>query len=182
MLRGYQPTDLSALADLFADPKATQYLLAERRMSEDEVARFIESVFTFGDCPTGLGSLVESATQATIGFAGLLPCKYLDADDLEFGFALATSAWGKGYATEIGRRQIQYGFVELQKERLLALAHPSNVASLRVLCKLGMSRLTTIDVANRGPRDVYVISRTDDWMEFSELGDEPHPTHNLYLH
>ncbi len=168
-LRGYRSGDLPALVELFGNPAAARHLFGGHPLGEDETKKFIEQEFTFGTQPIGLGSLVDTRSQVVVGFAGILPCGYLAEEDLEFGFALVENAWGKGYATEIGRRQVQYGFEDLRKSRLLALAHPENGASLRVLEKLGMTKKTRIEMQDRGPREVYVMTRTE-WDSMSEAG------------
>jgi [ribosomal protein S5]-alanine N-acetyltransferase len=87
-------------------------------------------------------------------------CQYLGVEDFEFGFALNEDSWGKGYAAEIGRAQIKYGFANLPVDRLLALSHPRNVASLKVIEDIGMRFLKEILTEQRGPRLVYAIERT----------------------
>jgi RimJ/RimL family protein N-acetyltransferase len=41
--------------------------------------------------------------------------------------------------------------------RLLGLAHPQNIASMRVIEKIGMKLLKTIHTDQRGPRCLYII-------------------------
>ncbi len=52
-------------------------------------------------------------------------------------FYLARPYWGRGLATEAGRAFIQFGFSELGLSRIVAGANVENVASNRVLRKLG---------------------------------------------
>jgi len=69
---------------------------------------------------------------------------------------LRRSAWGQGYATEIGRGQLHYGFGVLGLKRLLALVSPANQASMTVLRKIGMKFDRSINDADRGDRDIFV--------------------------
>ncbi|MBQ0757706.1 MAG: GNAT family N-acetyltransferase, partial [Amphritea sp.] len=64
-----------------------------------------------------------------------------------------------GYASEIGRGQINYGFEQLGSDRLLAAVAPKNKASRNVLIKLGMSHRLTVETEDRGMREIYVIER-----------------------
>lgn len=52
---------------------------------------------------------------------------------------LATSAWGQGYATEIGRPLKRYAFEERGLGRNVALIEPENASSERVALKMGMT-------------------------------------------
>ena len=88
-----------------------------------------------------------------------MSCQYLGVEDFEFGVALQEDSWGKGYAREICEAHIKYGFENLGIDRVLALAHPQNVASLKVIENMGMRFLKEILTEERGPRRVYVIQR-----------------------
>ncbi len=54
-----------------------------------------------------------------------------------FGFHLRPDHWGLGYATEASRAAIRYAFEVLGVTALFAAHHPRNIASRRVLLKLG---------------------------------------------
>jgi RimJ/RimL family protein N-acetyltransferase len=54
------------------------------------------------------------------------------------GFLLRRDAWGFGYATEAASTLLRFGFTELGVKRVVAGCHPENLASVRVLTKVGM--------------------------------------------
>jgi [ribosomal protein S5]-alanine N-acetyltransferase len=159
LFRGIRDADIDLLVGMLASPKVTQWLFSGAPMDTISARLFIEKEFTFGDKLIGLGTLCEKTPDRFIGFAGIIPCRYLDVEDFEFGFALNEDSWGKGYATEIGQAQIKYSFANLPVDRLLALAHPRNLASLKVIEHIGMRFLKEILTEQRGPRLVYAIER-----------------------
>ena len=55
----------------------------------------------------------------------------------EVGWTLAKQVWGKGYATEGGRRALEYAFNELDKSHVISLIHPDNKGSIAVAERLG---------------------------------------------
>jgi RimJ/RimL family protein N-acetyltransferase len=55
------------------------------------------------------------------------------------GFCLNREYWGKGYATETAMGLLNYGFAELQLQRVEANCDPENSASRRLLEKIGMT-------------------------------------------
>ncbi|MFT7589299.1 MAG: ribosomal-protein-alanine N-acetyltransferase [Limisphaerales bacterium] len=57
-----------------------------------------------------------------------------------FGYRFHKAYWGKGYATECTRRLLEYGFTELQLNKVVAVSNPENIASHRVLLKAGLER------------------------------------------
>ncbi|HEY8336315.1 MAG TPA: GNAT family N-acetyltransferase [Tardiphaga sp.] len=147
---------------IFSDNVVMRHVFSGSVMSPAESERFVRDHFTFGDRRAGLATLIERASGEVIGFAGLNPCAALGQDDFEIGFVLARSAWGQGFATEIGKAQLRFGLEDLGCARLLALADPHNIASGYALEKLGMRRETEVAIAGRSPRAVFVLT-AEDW-------------------
>jgi [ribosomal protein S5]-alanine N-acetyltransferase len=58
--------------------------------------------------------------------------------DVELGFHLRASVWGRGYATEAARACLDAAFTELGLDEVIAIVAPGNAASVRVLEKIGM--------------------------------------------
>ncbi len=88
----------------------------------------------------------------------------------EMGYAYHRDAWGRGYATEAARRVAQFGFEELRLHRICAYCDVPNVASARVLEKIGMRREGHLREAARrrdGWHDHYLYAVLRD--------DEGHP-------
>ena len=55
----------------------------------------------------------------------------------EVGYWLARACWGQGYATECLKALTVYGLETLRMDEIVAVCHPDNAASLRVLEKAG---------------------------------------------
>jgi len=160
LLRGLRESDRAPLLRVLGDAAVMRLVFAGGAMPHGEAEAFLGTAFTFGRENVGLGVLCERDSGDVVGFAGVIPCTSFGSDDLEFGFALRMESWGRGYATEIGHAQIAFGFRELALDRMLALVHPGNQASVRVLEKLGMNCLTEVCAGQRGPRRVYVAERS----------------------
>ncbi|MEZ4722529.1 MAG: GNAT family N-acetyltransferase [Flavobacteriales bacterium] len=74
-------------------------------------------------------------TGEFIGFSGL---KYLpDMREVDLGYRLKREFWGMGIATEAGKASLEFGFNHLGLQRIIAMLLPDNLASVRVLQKLG---------------------------------------------
>jgi len=84
----------------------------------------------FGFC------LVQSRESAhPLGICGLTKREYLDSPDL--GFAFVPQHWGKGIAYEAAVAVLRYARTELGLKRVLATTRPDNIASQKLLAKLG---------------------------------------------
>jgi len=73
-----------------------------------------------------------------VGHAAIRP-RPTKTEDWEISYMLKTENWGKGFATEIARRLIEYGFDELNLTQVVATIDDDNFGSIKVVEKAGMS-------------------------------------------
>ena len=117
---------------VFKNNEVVKYTFWSDFSSYNEVKDFINRSCNF-DENLGLSILVENSSNNIIGLAGVLECNYLHVKDYEIGFILEEESWGKGYATEIGQAQIDFVRDKLKAKRVLAIAHPSNMGSIKCI-------------------------------------------------
>ena len=65
---------------------------------------------------------------------------------VEVGWSVATEKQGRGYATEAALAALRYGFEQAGAERIVAFTWTDNLASVRVMEKLGMRRVREFEV------------------------------------
>jgi RimJ/RimL family protein N-acetyltransferase len=93
------------------------------------------------------------------GFAGVCGLRRLEGSaDLELVYSLEHALWGRGLATEAARAVVAWAFERLGLARVLAGVDPPNVASTRVLQKIGMTPLVA-DAAAGGAVRTYAVTR-----------------------
>lgn len=133
-LRPLLVTDTSAhYAVVDSDPAVTWLGVAR---TPDEGRRYVAAKaglwarHGFGPC-----AVVEKATGAFLGHGGLEPLD--ETGEVQLSYYLGRPAWGQGYATELSRAALDFGFQSLNIERIVAIVRPPNAASRRVLLKLG---------------------------------------------
>lgn len=84
----------------------------------------------------GLWAIQSLETGALLGRTGL---QYItETDEVEVDFIVDRSVWGKGVATEAARAALRFGFDRLDVDEIVGIVHPDNLASRRVLEKVGM--------------------------------------------
>ncbi|NQZ30979.1 MAG: GNAT family N-acetyltransferase [Oceanospirillaceae bacterium] len=158
MLRSVNEKDFEPLyALVFGVPEVMANAFEGKTFTKERAWTFFTDQFDGDGNGLQLGALVLKDSDTIIGFAGLLSTSVLGCNDYEFGFVLGLEYWGRGYATEIGRAQIEYGFNTKKYNRLLALVADNNRASKTVLEKLGMTFHSSIVTQPRGKRDIYVV-------------------------
>ncbi len=91
----------------------------------------------------GRWACVHRESGELIGFAGL---KFLeDLQEVDIGYRLRPEYWGLGLATEACRPIIDYGFEQRSLDEIIGLVLPENLASVRVLEKLGLRYQGPVD-------------------------------------
>jgi ribosomal-protein-alanine N-acetyltransferase len=113
-----------------------------------------------------------------IGRMGLHAYHALD-QRAELGYAFNRNYWGQGYATEAAKCLLEYGFNTLKLHRISATVLPDNVASMRVLEKLGMIRegVKRDGIAIRGKHEdllCYSILRPD-YLRYNQPDSQHNP-------
>ncbi len=83
-------------------------------------------------------SVFAKADSRYIGHAAIRP-RTTKKEDWEISYMLRKEDWGKGLATEIAKRLIEYGFKELDLPEIFATVDDENLASHKVLEKSGMN-------------------------------------------
>ena len=103
-------------------------------------ALFESRILEYYDASPGFGIwlTVEKATGARLGFHLLNNIQ--GESIIQIGYTLTKDAWGRGFATEVASAVLRYGFVDLGLPSIAGMASLGNVASQRVLEKIGLER------------------------------------------
>jgi len=70
------------------------------------------------------------------------------ADDVEIGWRLRVDAWGEGFATEAAAAVLSWAWANLPVDRIVSFTIPANLASQRVMERIGMDRRPDLDFAH----------------------------------
>lgn len=148
IIRHWAPeTDATDAFAIYGDPIVTQFIGGVVEPDVPTVRRKLEMINTRyaarGD-GTGSWAVVEKRAGTTIGACLLkhLPDNAgMATADIEVGWHLARSHWGRGYATEWAKAAIAHGLSVLNESIIYAVVRPENLASLRVAERAGMERL-----------------------------------------
>ncbi|WP_260598915.1 GNAT family N-acetyltransferase [Sphingomonas endolithica] len=145
ILRAPTPADRPALYAMWGDPRVMENLApvcdaagAEAILARHDAVR-----------PQGLGfSVVErKEDDAMLGFCGLKrgnPGSPIEGQ-LEIGWVFARQSWGHGCATEAAQASLDWGWAHLTENRIIAITAARNLASQRVMHRLGMIRVADGD-------------------------------------
>ena len=146
-LRPRAEQDLPDLEAMDAEPAVMRFI-ADGRPPEPIAHRQELLQRIHQDFGTGLGIwsvFPREAPQEFLGWVCLIPLP--GHDDIELGYRFRSAAWGRGYAFEASRALVPYAFDALALPRLVAVIHPENARSLRLIARLGF--------ADAGWREAY---------------------------
>jgi [ribosomal protein S5]-alanine N-acetyltransferase len=141
-LREVGPDDAAAALGWAADPEFFRYLAFVPVVNMAEEEQFLRSLEvqarTRPRRQYHLG-VVWRASDELIGLArlGITSPEHRERD---IGYGVRLDRTGQGIATEAAGLLVRFGFEKLGLHRIFAFHHPDNIASERVLEKLGMQR------------------------------------------
>jgi RimJ/RimL family protein N-acetyltransferase len=172
ILRRFTAADAGALAELHGDPAVMRYIDDPEPRSTVERDTLPALLREYDELPEGFGQFVAEAPEF-VGWFSLKPASSvgLDPADIELGFRLLPSAWGRGLGTAGARLLVRKAFEELGVVRVVATTMAVNVGSRRVLEKAGLRLVDTffhdwpepIPGAEHGDV-VYAVTR-EEWRQ-----------------
>lgn len=150
ILRQFTQADADNLLELNSDPDVVRftpdanqpidYIIIQNELLPKYIA-YYEKYAGYG-----VWAAIEKSSQEFIGWFYFRPVVYAsyfnsalaNASDIELGYRLRKNAWGKGYATEGAKALVLKGFSQLGTQRVIAVALDVNLASRRVMEKVGL--------------------------------------------
>lgn len=140
ILRPFEQRDIQPFSAYRSDPYVAKYQGWQAPFSLEQATRFVDEMMT--RTPGEPGQWYQFALELKKSGEMIGDCAFQrlaeDHAQAEIGFTLASPFQGQGYGTEAVRRLIDYLFGDLSLHRLRANCDPDNLASSRLLEKVGM--------------------------------------------
>lgn len=163
ILRELEYTDQNDLFEMDSDPEVHLYIENNPVKSIDEITKVIEMLkIQYKENGIARWAVVDKLANECVGWSGL---KYFNqplnnhTDFYELGYRFKKKHWGKGFATESAIAILDYGFKNLNTNRIFAITDPKNVNSKKVLTKLGFDFQETFDYEG-DPTDWFELKKT----------------------
>ena len=136
-LRPFRLQDVDDVLSYASDPEWGRYLPVPQPYGKEDAERFIaRQLLSDREADVAWAVEYEGDVVGGINIA-------LDFDNRlgELGYSIARDHWGKGLATEAAKAVIDAAFTAYEElNRIRAMADARNVASQRVMEKVGMER------------------------------------------
>ncbi|WP_157009048.1 GNAT family N-acetyltransferase [Agromyces laixinhei] len=143
-LRPFTYDDADCLFELQSDADVLRYWDSPPWVDRVSVARFMDGCRRMAEDGSGARVAIERGADQT--FIGWCTFNSWNPDfrSASLGYCLNRAAWGQGYATEAARGMLRWAFDTLDLNRVQSETDTRNLASARVLEKLGFVREGTL--------------------------------------
>jgi ribosomal-protein-alanine N-acetyltransferase len=153
--REFTIDDAQLLIDLNSNHLVTRYT-GDGPVANIEASKKILTDIIFPQYKNKIGrwAVHLKSNNEFIGWCGL---KFIAEDnEIDLGYRFFQNRWGKGYASESAKAVMDYGVNTLELKNIIARAAKENIASIKVIKKLGMIYLKD-DMCAHDPAEVYVV-------------------------
>lgn len=117
------------------DPEVHRYIFDKPPDPAALRARLVRQIESDWPAAGGFLTVTRRGGGAYLGWCGLFPLE--DSGLIEIGYRFVRAAWGDGVASEAAQAVLDAGFRKLGFDPIVAVVHPGNRASQRVIAKLG---------------------------------------------
>lgn len=165
ILREIEERDFQGMFSLDSDPGVHRYLGKKPIKSIEESKSIITYIRNqYEEHGIGRWAVIDKTTNEFIGWAGLKYEKEVRPEPYyDLGYRLRKKFWGQGIATEAALESLNYGFGTMGLKEIYAGAHIDNVASNKVLQKVGLKFIETFEF-DGDPHHWYGIAKNE-WQQ-----------------
>lgn len=156
-MRPFLPEDAERMFPMFALDEVGRYTGGTHASVDDTRALIAKATEHQEAHGFSLWVVEERETGELVGEVGLQLLEHR-GPEVEIGWSLHPSRWGRGYAYEAASAWLDVAFGELGLDEVLATIIPENDASARLAERLGMERIGERYV-HRATHDVYALDR-----------------------
>jgi RimJ/RimL family protein N-acetyltransferase len=138
ILRQFTIADAPLILALNSNPEIVKYVHEPTLKTVEQAEKILQDIIL----PQYKNNLGRWAihTKSDMNFIGWCGLKYRpELDEIDLGYRLMQKAWGKGFATEAAQHSLDHGFTKLHLKLITGRAHIENIASIKVLEKIGMN-------------------------------------------
>ena len=138
LLRKITLSDASDMFEYASNPEVSQYTMWSTHTSIEDTKYFLQSLTKMYKRRELVDwGIVHKAEKKFIGTCGFVEWS-MTHSRAEIGYALSRRYWGEGYMSEAVNAVIEFGFREMSLNRIMARCEVNNIASARVMEKVGM--------------------------------------------
>lgn len=134
LIRNFKEDDWQAVYDYTSDSHVMKYI-PEGVFNEDMAKKFVSD-----NSGEQAKYFPVTLIEENLIIGHIVFHQYFGDHTYEIGWVFNPKYYNKGYASEAAKAVLHYGFKEMNLHRIIATCQPENIASYRVMEKIGMRR------------------------------------------
>lgn len=159
-LKKHEPQDFNRFWDMINDPVAKQYTGGVTQLN------YIQRLEMFKkECSEAFSNndiefaVREKDSGKYLGYCGFRISAELGGNEFFYGYC--RDCWEQGYGFEAADAVLRYLFTAFSHDSYIATADTHNIASVKILKKLGFKNIDQIVCEDLGAVDRYIIEKKD---------------------
>jgi RimJ/RimL family protein N-acetyltransferase len=155
-----QESDLHLPEQIFDEAPAMTFFTKDQKREKAKIwiSHMLKSYKENG---FGMWLCFFKESREFVGQCGLMKNEIDGKDEIELGYSVLRKFWNRGYATEMAKATLGFGFANLKHTRIVSVIEKENVASIHVSKKIGMQKERQI-LRGQKTVDLYTILRLKD--------------------
>ena len=140
ILRPFTDADIEPMYQIISAKDVMRYFPPGPPITRQRAEKMVQSIQRhWEEYEYGLWAWTLREGGQLMGRVGLQ--RIPETGEMEVDFILGRDFWSQGYATEAGRASLRFAMDHLDPEFIVGIVHPENIASQRVLEKIGLLRV-----------------------------------------
>ncbi len=140
--RRWLDSDFDKILEVYSDPEVSRWIDDGSPITQEEARSWLNvTAKNYSARGYGMFALVDRKSDDVAGFIGLVHPGGQTQPEVKYAFS--KPYWGRGLATEVVQALIDHANVHLNLTMIVATVAPENIASQRVLEKVGFNFVST---------------------------------------
>lgn len=157
LLREFDINDAANFYKLNINPNVIKFTGDRAFKNMEEAQEFLTNYSDYKRNGFGRWAVINKSDNGFLGWCGLKYDERLNETDI--GFRFFEEQWNKGYATESAKSCLVYGFDKLGLKTIIGRARSENIASIKVLEKVGLQFIQKFEFDQNNTGVIYKIVR-----------------------
>lgn len=155
LLRQFNLQDADFILQLLNTPNWLKFIGDKGVRTREDAIEYLENgpIKSYNENGFGLWLVALKETDTPIGMCGLVNRESLQ--DIDIGFAFLPEFMHLGYGYEIASATLKYGKEVLDLSKIVAITDPKNIASIKLLTKIGLSFKKTLALSDTDSVALY---------------------------
>lgn len=170
ILREQNTDDAAFILELLNTPNWLEFIGDRNVKSIEAAKKYIEdgAMASYKKDGFGFWAMVLKGSHTPIGVCGLVKRDTLD--DIDVGFGLLPKYANAGYGFEAASATMNYAKKVLKINRIVGITDPKNIASIKLLSKIGLQFETTLNMSENDEVLLFGLpNKKNDQVELDSL-------------